>query len=162
MKKIGDRVRMVRKSIPLKQKVFAARIGIQPNYASQIENNHKTPSPHLLKTICLEFNIMESWLTDGKGPMHPEPPPMPAIAESTSSIDNQGPQNTEACAKGGGTPLHFNLEKIFKKYPQLKYALVFADDENEEELRRVIDKWAKDFSALGEERGAPKLTNQPV
>jgi hypothetical protein len=46
---------------------------------------------------------------------------------------------------GVGAVLKLNLDTICEKYPQLRYALMFAQDDNVEELHRVIVKWAEEL-----------------
>lgn len=69
---IESRIRYLRKTEKLTQKDFAHRVLISQSYVSGIENGSEIPTDKLLKLICLEFGIKESWLIDGNGKMYGE------------------------------------------------------------------------------------------
>lgn len=152
METIGDRVRVVRKEAGLKQKDFADTVHINPNYPSQIERGHRAPGPRLIDDICTHFKVNKAWLVDGQEPMHPEPKPGnladQLIVRESQAISNHRSRGVDA--------FKLDLDKIFKKYPQLKYALLFAGDENDAELNRIVLKWSEEIKLLGEQPGASK------
>ena len=41
-----------------------------------------------------------------------------------------------------------NLKEVCRKYPEIKYALMYAGDENQEELYRTIVNWAKKIESI--------------
>ena len=83
MEKIGQRIRAVRKEAGLKQKEFAKRVHINPNYPSQIECGHRAPGSRLIKDVCEVFNVHKAWLVANEGPMHPEPVQIPTSPDDT-------------------------------------------------------------------------------
>lgn len=65
---IGERIKMLRKSLGLTQQSFADRIGMKRNSIAQIELGRNT-SDQTIFSICREFNVNESWLRNGIGDM---------------------------------------------------------------------------------------------
>ena len=72
MNNISDRIRVLRKSEHLTQKEFAKRLLISQSYLSGLENGNEIPTNKLLKLICLEFGVSESWLLNDNGEMYTE------------------------------------------------------------------------------------------
>ena len=57
--------------------------------------------------------------------------------------------------EGGNEALFFDnqtIKDIFRTYPELKYAMMFAEDKNDGELHRVIGTWAKKINTPMEEQ----------
>lgn len=69
MDTIGNRVKMVRKEIPLTLTDFGGRIGITAASLSNIENGKTNPSDQTIRSICREFKVNEIWLRTGEGDM---------------------------------------------------------------------------------------------
>ena len=68
---INERIRYFRKEIlKISQRGFAKYIGMKQTSISSIENGTVTDST--IKTICLAFNLNESWLRYGTEPMYLE------------------------------------------------------------------------------------------
>jgi Predicted transcriptional regulator len=72
MSTLSDRFKEIRELYGLNQKEFSAQLGISNNHISSIENGKESPSPMLIKLICLRYNIDEMWLTDGIGSIIPQ------------------------------------------------------------------------------------------
>lgn len=70
MSTISERIKQLRKSENLTQKDFSKRLLVSQSYLSGLENGNEVPTSKLLKLICLEFGVTESWLIDGKGEMY--------------------------------------------------------------------------------------------
>jgi transcriptional regulator with XRE-family HTH domain len=70
MDTISDRIKHLRKSENLTQKDFAKRLLISQSYLSGLESGNETPTSKLLKLICLEFGVKESWLLNGTDNMY--------------------------------------------------------------------------------------------
>lgn len=70
MDTIGNRVKQVRKDIPLTLTDFGGRIGITAASLSNIENGKTNPSDQTIRSICREFKVNEIWLRTGEGEMH--------------------------------------------------------------------------------------------
>lgn len=72
MNTINDRIKYLRKNEKLTQKDFAHHLLISQSYLSGVENGNEIPTNKLLKLICLEFGVNESWLIDGIGEVYDE------------------------------------------------------------------------------------------
>lgn len=70
MNTTNTRIKEVRKEAKLTQAAFAERINLTQNYVALIESGQREPSIRTVKDICREFNIQETWLRTGIGPMH--------------------------------------------------------------------------------------------
>lgn len=66
-KKIGERIRLVRKEKRLTQDVFADKLGLTKNFISLIETGGREPSDRTLADICRIFSVSEEWLHNGIG-----------------------------------------------------------------------------------------------
>ena len=66
---ILDRIRLVRKTIGLKQGEFAIRIGLTQTSMSMIELGKNSLTDKNIKLICSTFGVDENWLRTGKGEM---------------------------------------------------------------------------------------------
>ena len=64
-----DRIRLVRKTLDLKQGDFAARIGLTQNTLSMIELGKAVLIDKNIKLICATFAVNEEWLRNGTGEM---------------------------------------------------------------------------------------------
>ena len=66
---ILDRIRLIRKTLELKQGEFAQRIGLTQTAMSMIELDKTALTDKNIKLICATFAVDESWLRTGKGEM---------------------------------------------------------------------------------------------
>jgi len=66
---ILDRIRLVRKTLGLKQGDFAHRIGLTQNTMSMIELGKAALVDKNIKLICATFAVDEQWLRSGAGEM---------------------------------------------------------------------------------------------
>lgn len=64
-----DRIKELRKSLKLTQQAFADRLGIKQNTVALYEMGRSGVSDGIIKSICREFNVNESWLRTGEGEM---------------------------------------------------------------------------------------------
>lgn len=62
---IGKRIRTIRKKYGLSQKDFARPLVISYGHISNIEKDKDFPSKSLIKLISLEYEIEETWITNG-------------------------------------------------------------------------------------------------
>jgi transcriptional regulator with XRE-family HTH domain len=67
MNTIGYRVKLIRKRKSLTQEQFSSMLAVSRPYISNIESDKKRPPMTLIKLICYEFNVPESWLISGAG-----------------------------------------------------------------------------------------------
>lgn len=65
----GERIKELRKSIPLTLEKFGQRIGVGKSTISDLENGRRSLSEHMTKSICREFGVDYMWLTTGAGEM---------------------------------------------------------------------------------------------
>ena len=64
----GERVKMVRDKAQLTMEQFGNRIGgVSKSTISNIENDNRNLTEHMLKSICREFDVNEKWLKSGEG-----------------------------------------------------------------------------------------------
>ena len=66
---LNDRLKEIRKRVGITQAEFARTIGIASNTVSQIENGQRNPGGAVIKSICREFGVNETWLRTGEGDM---------------------------------------------------------------------------------------------
>lgn len=66
---MNERVKELRKFLGLSGEKFGERIGIKRNSLSQIETGKNNVSEQVIKSICREFQVNESWLRNGIGEM---------------------------------------------------------------------------------------------
>jgi len=64
-----NRIRLVRKTLGLKQGDFACRIGLAQNTMSMIEHGKTALTDKNIKLICATFAVDEEWLRNGTGEM---------------------------------------------------------------------------------------------
>jgi len=64
-----DRIRLLRKTLGLKQGDFAYRIGLTQNTMSTIELGKAALTEKNIKLICTTFAVDEQWLRNGTGEM---------------------------------------------------------------------------------------------
>lgn len=65
----GERVKELRQSLSLTLEKFGQKIGVGKSTISDIENNRRSLTEHMTKSICREFNVDYIWLTTGEGEM---------------------------------------------------------------------------------------------
>lgn len=64
-----DRIKQLRKKVGLTQQEFGEKIGIKANTVGNYEIGLRTPSDAVIKSICREFNVSNTWLREGVGDM---------------------------------------------------------------------------------------------
>ena len=67
---MNERILLIRKNANLTQKDFADRIGVKRNTVAVYESGGCNVSDSVIKMICREFSINESWLRSGEGDMY--------------------------------------------------------------------------------------------
>lgn len=61
------RIKQIRKEAKLTQIEFGEKIGVKGNTVTNYENGLRTPTDAVLKSICREFKVNETWLRTGEG-----------------------------------------------------------------------------------------------
>jgi transcriptional regulator with XRE-family HTH domain len=64
-----QRIIALRKALKLKQIDFARKMGMRQTTLSNIETGKNGVSEAVTRLICLTFNVSETWLRTGAGPM---------------------------------------------------------------------------------------------
>ena len=64
-----NRIRELRKSLNLTQSAFGERIAVKANTITNYETGLRVPSDSVIRSICREFGVSESWLRSGDGAM---------------------------------------------------------------------------------------------
>ena len=67
-----NRIKAVRQDTGLTQQEFARRIGVSRNTIATYETCERTPIDAIVRSICHEFNVNETWLRTGQGDMYIE------------------------------------------------------------------------------------------
>ena len=66
---LNKRIEEIRKHQKLSRADFGKRIGVSGDVINNLERGRVEAKEHILKLICLEFNINEEWLRTGEGEM---------------------------------------------------------------------------------------------
>lgn len=66
---MNDRLKEVRKSFGFNQTEFGKRIGVTVTAVSKMELGTYNVTDTMIKLICTEFNVSETWLRTGEGNM---------------------------------------------------------------------------------------------
>ena len=85
---IGDRIKILRKSLHLTQQKFGERIGLKQNSVALIEAGRET-SDQTIFAICREFRVSEDWLRTGEGEMF-VPTPSTVVDQLCEEYDLDG------------------------------------------------------------------------
>lgn len=64
-----NRIKELRKSLGLNQTEFGAKLGIASSTIAGYEIGARTPSDAIIKSICREYGVNETWLRTGAGEM---------------------------------------------------------------------------------------------
>lgn len=83
-----SRIRILRKHLGLTQAEFGLRIGVQANTITNYESGSRVPGDAIIKSICREFNVSETWLRTGEGDMLLQLSRNQEIAEFLGSVMN--------------------------------------------------------------------------
>jgi len=96
---LGGRIKSIRTSRKMTQKIFSASLGIAQGFLCAIERGKKTPSDTLMIAIQHLYKINREWLYNGKGECDKSIPnalvdnpqtarPIPLLKSPPSSIDS--------------------------------------------------------------------------
>lgn len=69
---IKDRIKLIRKEKKITQVKFGEIIGVKGNTVTNYETGLRIPTDAVIKSICREFNVSETWLRTGEGEMFEE------------------------------------------------------------------------------------------
>jgi transcriptional regulator with XRE-family HTH domain len=66
---VGERIRLVRKTLKMSQVEFAKAIFISNGYIAEMEREHRRVNERIIHLISLNFGVSEKWLKTGEGEM---------------------------------------------------------------------------------------------
>jgi transcriptional regulator with XRE-family HTH domain len=66
---MNERLKEIRKRLGLRQIEFAKKIGVTQAYLSMLELGRSPLSKQNIKLICMYFDVSETWLRTGRGPI---------------------------------------------------------------------------------------------
>lgn len=90
----GERVKIVRDKAQLTMEQFGNRIGgVSKSTISNIENDNRNLTEHMLKSICREFDVNEKWLKTGEGDMPRKLSEEEEVASLVSNLLEDGRDN---------------------------------------------------------------------
>lgn len=85
----GERIRELRKALQLTLDRFGERVGVKKSALSQIENGKSGVTDQMIKSICREFDVSETWIRTGEGEMFPPVDRRTEIARLTRQLLNE-------------------------------------------------------------------------
>ena len=85
----GERIRELRKALKLTLDRFGERVGVKKSALSQIENGKSGVTDQMIKSICREFDVSETWIRTGEGEMFPPVDRRTEIAKLTRQLLNE-------------------------------------------------------------------------
>lgn len=115
-----DRIKQIRKAVGLTQQAFADRLGIKQNTVALYEMGRSGISDGIVKSICREFSVSETWLRTGEGEMFRARTDAEVLAEFAADLAFEG-------------------DDSFKK----KVITAFA--KMDDETWKGFEKWAMEF-----------------
>lgn len=127
---MNERLKELRKSLRLSQSEFGTKLGVGNTAISKIENGERGLTDTLIKLICTEFEVSESWLRTGEGEMFPN------LEESDKLANLIGRMMKENSISGDKAMVEIliNLFKIKE----------IASDDQWSLVKKTIKNWAKE------------------
>ena len=83
---IGNRIKELRKALGMNQTEFGDSLFSKQSTVTGWERGIRYPSNNIINSICTLYNVNESWLRDGSGPMFLEKSIDEELAEFFGSI----------------------------------------------------------------------------
>lgn len=62
-----DRMKQIREHFGLSMAAFGDRLGVSSGSVSMWENGQRGIAPRVIKSVCNEFNVNETWFRTGEG-----------------------------------------------------------------------------------------------
>ena len=91
-----NRIKELRKSLGLNQTEFGNRIGVGQTTIAGYEIGSRVPSDAIIKSICREFAVNETWLRTGAGDMYRTVSREQALGEGIRKILVDRPDSFQA------------------------------------------------------------------
>ena len=108
---LNERIRHLRKDVlDMSQRQFADALGMAQTSISALESPGGGVSERFIKTVCTMFNVSESWLRTGEGPIYNE--------GEAGSLDRWAKEH-------GATELELEIVKVyFELDPSIRRAVM--------------------------------------
>lgn len=120
-----DRIKEIRKYSKLTQVEFGEKIGVKGNTVTGYETGLRNPTDAVLRSICREFRVNETWLRTGEGEMFQELPLEDEVAAAVSNVlDDINCDNS----------VYTLIKELLLKYDRL-----------DPKSKKVIDEYADDI-----------------
>ena len=91
-----NRIKEIRKSMGLNQTEFGTKIGVTTSAISGYELGTRVPSDAIIKSICREYKVNETWLRTGAGDMYRSVSREQALGEGIRAILVDRPDSFQA------------------------------------------------------------------
>jgi transcriptional regulator with XRE-family HTH domain len=72
---LNDRLKTIRKTLSVSQKIFARGIFISTSYYAGIETGHRQVNDRIVDLVCKIYNVNKDWILTGRGDIFDSPPP---------------------------------------------------------------------------------------
>ena len=86
---IGNRIKVLRESLfgkKISQEEFGELLGVSRSVIANIEYGRVEPSPVMIRAICLQFDVNETWLRTGEGEMFLPKDPDDELADFMGTV----------------------------------------------------------------------------
>lgn len=91
-----DRIKQIRKKEGYTQSAFGEKLGVKGNTVTGWETGIRIPSEAIIKSICREFHVNETWLRTGVGEMQAEETHQEKLAAFFSDVLATAPDDRSA------------------------------------------------------------------
>lgn len=136
--KMNERIKKIRKTLDYTQQEFAERIGVKRNTIAQYEIGRNEPIDTVIRSICREFGVNESWLRSGEGEMFIQRSPDEEVGYYVEDLLEYD---------GKGNPFYDMIIEMMKEYRSL-------DDKSKAVMRDYFGKVAEGMKKRKEEEKA--------
>ena len=113
MLSINDRLKTIRQTLNLSQKVFAKSVFISTSHYTLIETGNRKIKDSFLDSVCKIYNVNKDWLITGQGSMFINEPPDVKLEELIGIF-----KRLNGHFQGYVLEQVKNLDKIQKKEPK--------------------------------------------
>ena len=141
---MNERIRAVRDDLDLTRAAFGKRIGVSGDVINNLERGRVEIKEHIIKLICSEYNVNETWLRTGEGDMFVEMPEEDLYSRAAASLL----KDDDALAIEG-LKLYYSLRSEEKK-AVTNYILRLADLIREHQIEQSENTPAASTSAVEE------------
>ncbi len=83
---MGERLKAIRRALGITQQKFADRLNVNRGTLANYEIGKNEPIDAVIKSICREFHVNETWLRTGEGTMFQERSRVDELTDFISTI----------------------------------------------------------------------------